>query len=375
MYYTKWLQRKQLALYMGTPLCKSERMAGITLVQRDLPDTQRRLGEWFEHRFGHPVTLSALAAANRASGWSSESLKFTARGADGVESDYVVRIPPSGGGIFANYDLQSQARTQELLRDYGIATPSPLHYEPDDAWIGSKFLLMPRIVGHTPSDTSYAKRGWLLEAGPAVQRRVFDGFLDVLVGLQRIPASAAPWLAREDGVGITAELNWWREYVEWGTDGDVPDVMTAAFDWLRTHQPDEPDDLVVCWGDARFSNVIYGDDGDPLGVLDWEQACLCPPELDFGWWLATRKQMLEVNGLDLDPELPGFQDRATVIARYEELIGRCLVDLHWYEVFAMVRMSCCIVRMQSLLRSIGQGDHFLAKAPILPAWAIGAIGG
>jgi hypothetical protein len=29
--------------------------------------------------------------------------------------------------------------------------------------------------------------------------------------------------------------------------------------------------------------------------------------------------------------------------------------------------------MQSLLRSIGQGDHVLAKAPILPGWTIAAI--
>jgi hypothetical protein len=33
---------------------------------------------------------------------------------------------------------------------------------------------------------------------------------------------------------------------------------------------------------------------------------MCPAETDFAWWLATRKQMLEVNGVNLDPELPGF---------------------------------------------------------------------
>jgi hypothetical protein len=43
------------------------------------------------------------------------------------------------------------------------------------------------------------------------------------------------------------------------------------------------------------------------------------------------------------------------------MIGRPLVDLHWYEVFAMVRMGCCILRTQELLRSIGQGDHFLTQ--------------
>ena len=76
-------------------------MAGITLAQRDLPGTRARLGDWFEQKFGEPVMLSELEAANRASGWSSESLKFTAQRADGAVNEYVVRIPPSGGGIFA----------------------------------------------------------------------------------------------------------------------------------------------------------------------------------------------------------------------------------------------------------------------------------
>ena len=356
-------------------MCNSDRMAGITLAQRDLPGTQRSLGAWFEQKFGEPVTVSGLEAANKASGWSCESLKFSARRTGGSASDYVVRIPPTGGGIFADYDLLAQTRTQELLRGYGIATPSPLYYEPDDTWIGSRFLVMPRIVGHTPSDTSYARRGWLLDAGADVQRRVHDGFLDILLALHRVPQNEAPWLARPTGVGNTAELTWWRDYVEWGTDGDVPGVMVDAFDWLRRRLPDDPDRLVLCWGDARFSNAIYADDGELLAALDWEQACWCPAELDFGWWLATRRQMLEVAGLTLDPELPGFDSRATVVARFEEMIGRPLDDLHWYEVFAMVRMSCCIVRMQSLLRSIGQGDHFLAKAPILPTFAVEAING
>jgi hypothetical protein len=31
------------------------------------------------------------------------------------------------------------------------------------------------------------------------------------------------------------------------------------------------------------------------------------------------------------------------------------------------------LRTQVLLRSIGQGDHFLIRAPILPAWTIAAV--
>ena len=140
------------------------------------------------------------------------------------------------------------------------------------------------------------------------------------------------------------------------------------------HSPTETADLSVCWGDARLSNAIFDDSGQIVGALDWEQACVCPAETDLGWWLATRRQMLEAQGLDMDPELPGFDSRDQVIGRYEEMLGRPLRDLRWYEMFAMVRMGCCIVRTQVLLRSIGQADHFLMRAPILPAWAVAAIG-
>ena len=71
--------------------------------------------------------------------------------------------------------------------------------------------------------------------------------------------------------------------------------------------------------------------------------------------------------------MPGFDSREQVIRRFEEMIGRPLVDLDWYEIFAMVRMGCCILRTQALLRSNGQGDHFLTRAPILPAWTISAV--
>ncbi|MGV0045103.1 phosphotransferase family protein [Mycobacterium colombiense] len=347
-------------------------MAGIALARRDLAATRAQLQAWFAHRFTGNPAVSELRAANKAAGWSSESLLFTAE-IDGEDNEYVIRIPPSGGGIFPTYDLGAQTLTQSLLHEHGIATPSPIFYEPDQKWLGSKFLVMPRIVGHTPSDTSYATRGWLHDAGPDIQRRAHDSFLGTLARLHHVPIGEATWLERPGGVGIAAELAWWRDYMKWGTDNQVPDLMTEAFEWLSRQRPDDAADLSICWGDARLSNAIFDDTGEVVGALDWEQACICPAETDFAWWLATRKQMLEINGLNLDPELPGFDARTEVIRRYEQTIGRPLVDLHWYETFAMVRMGCCILRTQALLRAIGQSDHFLTRAPFLPAWTIEAI--
>ena len=142
-------------------------MAGITLAQRDLAETRNRLQSWIEHRFGPGVTVSELSTANRAAGWSSETLAFALGGVgpQAETGEYVIRIPPAGGGMFAEYDFDRQTRTQELLHRHGVATPSPVYYEPDSSWIGSRFMVMPRIVGHTPSDTSYATRGWLHGCG------------------------------------------------------------------------------------------------------------------------------------------------------------------------------------------------------------------
>lgn len=347
-------------------------MAGIALSQRDLTATREQLGQWYEHRFDTTAAVSELRPANQASGWSSESLIFGVTDDSGT-AEYVVRIPPKGGGIFRDYDLQWQSRTQTLLGSHGVAAPSPTFYEPETSWLGSEFLVMPRIVGHTPSDVTYAKRGWLHDADTEVQRRAHDSFLDTLVAIQRVPVDQAPWLARPTGVGNGAELDWWRDYVEWGTDKQVPDVMVEAFSWLERHQPADPAEPVVCWGDTRMSNAIFDDSGQLIGALDWEQSCLCPAELDFGWWLATRRQSLIAIGLDADPELPGFDSRAQVIGRYEQMIGRPLRDLGWYETCAMVRMGCCILRMQALLRRTGQPDHGFLSAPVLPDWTAEAI--
>ena len=79
-------------------------MAGIALTQRDLTTTRAQLQEWFGHRFPGQAEVSELRAANKAAGWSSESLVFSATIGEKTD-EYVIRIAPAGGGIFPHYDL------------------------------------------------------------------------------------------------------------------------------------------------------------------------------------------------------------------------------------------------------------------------------
>ena len=45
-----------------------------------------------------------------------------------------------------------------------------------------------------PVGTTYATRGWLHDAGPAVQRQVHDSFLETMAWLHRVPVGEASWL-------------------------------------------------------------------------------------------------------------------------------------------------------------------------------------
>ena len=247
-------------------------MAGIALTQRDLAATRTRLRAWFEHRFAGEAVVS-VRAANKAAGWSSESLIFTAE-VGGNAAEYVIRIPPAGGGIFPHYDLGTDPDPGAVARArHPHSVAHSLRARPRMDRL--QFLVMPRIIGHTPSDTSYATRGWLHDAGP-MYSGACDSFLETLAALHRVPVGEASWLERPAGVGVVAELKWWREYAKWGTDNKVPDVMTEAFDWLNRQMPDQTGELSVCWNDARLSNAIFDDAGQIVGALDWEQACLCP---------------------------------------------------------------------------------------------------
>ena len=100
-------------------------MAGIALTRRDLAATRAQLQAWFAHRFTGEAVVSELRPANKAAGWSSESLIFTAE-VGGQTNEYVIRIPPAGGGIFPHYDLGTQTLTQELLHEHGIIDKTEL---------------------------------------------------------------------------------------------------------------------------------------------------------------------------------------------------------------------------------------------------------
>ena len=128
--------------------------------------------------------------------------------------------------------------------------------------------------------------------------------------------------------------------------------MTAVADalaWCRRHQPADEPAPALLWGDARFENMVLGDDRRPRAVLDWDMTSVG----------RARARPGLVHRLDLTMDRlfgrrpAGFPDRDGTVARFEEVSGRRVRDLEWYETLAMVRSTAMMTRIGYLRRQAG----------------------
>jgi aminoglycoside phosphotransferase (APT) family kinase protein len=289
-----------------------------------------------------------------AVGLSSDTSFVTAVAPSGASRALVLRLPPAGDGLFPEYDLGIQVARQESLRAVGIPA-APARFEPDPAWLGAPFMVMPRVPGAVlATNPSYLRSGWLVDGGAARQRRVISEFLTTLGALHRV---------LPDAIGAAAPLlpvvvEQWSDYLDWAAaGGEVPPYLARARDWCTAGIPDVEGPGSALWGDVQLANCVFADSGEVAALLDFELTGTGPAELDLGWFLALHDMTVATSG----PDLPGFGDRTSMLATYEAALGRRVAHLRWYEVFAMVRSGSIMVRIARLLRAQGVDDSWLTR--------------
>ena len=273
--------------------------------------------------------------------WTSDGRPKVAR--------LVARMAPPTPGTFPGYDLVAQHAAQDAAADAGVPIAAPIVTETDPSWLGAPFTVMPCVDGHIVGEAPPFDR-WLGSLGTDEQARLHDGFLTTLgrihaAAIERAVAGGVP--VRDNA----AELDYWDRYLQWSSDGAPVRGLVDAHEWCRAHEPSPADaaDPVLCWGDVRLGNVVFGDDLHPAAVLDWDMAVVGFPEHDLAWFTMLDATLLALSGRRVD----GFPDREATIDRYQELTGRELQDLAWYETFALVRSTAIMTRISILVRDSG----------------------
>jgi aminoglycoside phosphotransferase (APT) family kinase protein len=322
----------------------------------DAGEVTARLASWLPGALGVPGPVEVVdVEMPTASGMSSETVLLTVR--EGASTrGLVVRVPPQLG-LFPDYDVAREAKVMNALAEHtGAPVPRVLAHERSDDVLGGEFLLVERAYGKVPGDDPpFVAGGWVVELTPDQRATMFDSALRGIAAFQAAdPLAVGLGDLQHADLGddvIAQELAYWRRFYAWAHGERPSTLIEQAFDQLEASRPSADRPLVVSWGDARFGNMMFGEDCEVTAILDWEMATLGPREVDLGYFLFFDRLYSEGIGA---PRLPGFPERAAAIARYEELTGHAVADLDWFEAWAALRGSILMLRVGNLMIEHGQ---------------------
>jgi len=302
-----------------------------------------------------------------ATGISNETVLFAASWSEngGTSSRrYVARVEPGDGGIFPTQtpatavSVELQHRIMSAVAATGAAPiPSTLPFEEDRRFLGRPFFVMEYVPGEIPAEVPrYTLEGFLVdEATPAQREGMVQNALENMAALHRLDwrELGLDWLdaSGEGNPSLAGQLTLYRDYTVRELAGREHPVMMQALDWLDANAPEAP--VGLSWGDARLGNMIW-QDYRCAAVLDWEAASLAPPEADIGWWVMfDRMSFDDMNA----PRMQGFPTREEMVAYWEELTGRRVGDIGYWEIFGAMRFCAIFIRL---------GDRFV-RAGLAPA--------
>ena len=290
--------------------------------RRDDDELRTGLAQWW----GNPVEFTRPGV-----GWCNETLLVTTE-------QSVVRLPPLIPA-YPVYDLASQARVLELLGAAGLPVPRVMALEEEPSILGAPFLVMSLEPGRAGPEAP-ALDPWMVDAPAETQRQVQTDFIEILAAVHRVDWRDLAGVLR-DGSDMAVEVEWWREYLDWATDGSPPALLADAIGWCAETLPPATAVPSLCWGDTRIGNVLFSDEYRILSLLDWELASIGPAEMDLAWYLVLDDILTMFTGRTL----PGYMDRDGLIGRYERTLGRAVRDLEWHEIFALTRSVAITERL------------------------------
>ncbi|MEW2618894.1 phosphotransferase family protein [Streptomyces sp. NPDC048106] len=330
--------------------------------QRDPEVTRERLRTWLAARLPGSSDLEIAELTVPHSGFSTETLLFRAAWRTGrtpAGGRFAARVAGRSYQLYPEARLGTQCRLQRVLYGTGVVPVPRVHwFERDPAVLGAPFYVMEQVAGQVPADLpSYHREGWVAELDEPGRARLWHGGIEALSRLHALDvhalglhfAALTGHRTPRHGSHLDHQLDYYERYLDHFDRADDP-LALRTLAWLRAHRPPEPARPSLLWGDARLGNIIFSAAGRPAALLDWEMASLGAPETDLAWFLYLDRHLSEGIGADRLPGLPG---RDETVARYEELSGRTVHHLDYYEVFAGFRLMLITARLTGLVLAHG----------------------
>jgi len=249
------------------------------------------------------------------------------------EERFVLRRPPRPPLPPSAHDVLREARLLDALAGTPVRVPRVLLAHEDDSALGVPFYVMDVVDGVVFHDE--------LPAGldtPDERGRIGAELVDALAELHAVPAP--------EGLGgpagyLERQLRRFAGLWELARTRQLP-LVEEVHRRLEATRPESPPSTIV-HGDYRLGNTMYATSAPAhlLAILDWELATVGDPLADIGYLTATWTEPGSPSPLGTSPVTarPGFATRAELVARYEEVSGRRVERLAWYQALALWKAS------------------------------------
>lgn len=335
-------------------------------VARDPEQTAAALAEWFAKQLPETHSHRVEVGFATGAGFVNETMLLDTSWRAGdrdVRQGYVLRLRPSEYTVLyqAPGFFPAQVRLMQRMGEHGaVPVPAVRWYEEDAGWLGAPFMVMDRIAGSTQPDVPpYNRGGWLYDASPADQEKLWWSAVETLARINTVDWRAEGLEFLFDDArgsrGLDQRLSYYDDALRWA-GGAAPDSLLArSRAWLHDHRPAEPEPLALSWGDARLANLIF-QEFEVAAVIDWEVASIGPPLQDLGWWMFLDRAWFGDlhTGDPADPlGLPGFPSRERTLARWSEITGYPTHDFAYYEALGGYRTAVGIQRLGTLMQQFG----------------------
>jgi aminoglycoside phosphotransferase (APT) family kinase protein/putative sterol carrier protein len=323
----------------------------------DLSDKRPALLAWLQGKMPQAWNLTISNLERSGGGFSNETFFFNATWEEGDEKKserMVLRCPPTGFPVFPDYDLSKQFRIMKTLGSTDVPVPKMYWIEQGKEVLGVPFYVMKFTEGVVaPEYPPYHSFGLLYDATPEQREKIWWGGVEAMAKIHKLDWESmglhflGPTVRGTNAVD--RELDYYEHFLNWAREGEPQPILEAALKWLRENKV-APKHVGLCWGDCRLPNLILGPERDIAAVVDWEMASLSDPESDLAWFLFMDWQHCDGYGI---PRLQGFPDREETIKRYEELTGRKVENLFYYEVLAAFKFGVILLKVFKNFRQMG----------------------
>jgi len=246
---------------------------------------------------------------------------------------FVLRRPPRPPLPPSAHDVLREARLLGALAGTAVRVPRVLLAHEDEAALGVPFYVMDVVDGVVFHDE--------LPPGldtPAERGRIGIELVDALAELHAVPPP--------EGLGgptgyLERQLRRFAGLWELTRTRELP-LVEEVHRRLEATVPGSPPSTIV-HGDYRLGNTMYATSAPArlLAILDWELATVGDPLADVGYLTATWTEPGAPSPLGTSPVTaqPGFATRDELVARYEEVGGRRVERLSWYQALAYWKAS------------------------------------